>query len=166
MKNAVCETARRDQERIGWSMAAHGFLSKSWTHLASQDMNIPARLEVQAGGHNRIRSIIAALYGHSSRMWLSRNEVLHSDDESILRDIRSTEVAEIKALYKKPYLLRAGDRHYCQRSLDRLLSGSAATRRRWLRRVRKSIEEYRKDGGRQSVMTSYFSTRSQDHQPR
>ena len=138
------ETARRDQRRIGWSMAAHGFLSKSWTHLACQDMHIPDRLEVQAG-HNRIRSIIAALYGHSSRIWLARNEVLHSNNESILRGIRSTEVAEIKALYQKPHLLRAGDRHYCQRSLDRLLSGSAATRRRWLRRVRRSLEEHRKD---------------------
>ena len=153
-------SALEDQGCIGWGQAAHGFLSKAWTHLACQDMLRRDRHEPDAG-LRRMRTIISSIYDHSTRIWLARNEQLHSNEDILNRDIRSTEIAEIKALHKLPHLLRAGDRHYCAtRSLDRLLSSPASTRRWWLRRVRTSIEEHKKDGGRQSLITSYFATSS------
>ena len=76
----------------------------------------------------------------------------------VVLDIRSSENAEIKDLYKKSHLLRAGDRHYFELSLDRLLNGPPSTRRRWLRRVKKSIAEHFRDGGQQTLITGYLPT--------
>jgi hypothetical protein len=143
------------QESIGWEEAASGFLSKSWLSLAQCDMYDPDRRDKHEG-HLRMRQMISAIYNHSTRIWKARNEVLHSKTDVQQREIRSAETAEIQDLYQKPHLLRAGDRHYCERSLERLLDGPARTRRKWLRRVRKSIEEQSKDGGIQARITSYF----------
>ena len=143
------------QQSIGWEEALSGFLSKNWGHVATRDMYNEKEMD-KSKGQERIRGCISAIYAHTHRMWISRNEALHSNDEDQLRDIRSTENAEIRDLHQKPHLLRAGDRHYCERSLEKLLKGPQSTRRRWLRRVRKSMEEHRSDGGQQALITSYL----------
>jgi hypothetical protein len=102
---------------------------------------------------------IKALYEHSRRLWLVRNEVLHKQDDIQLRDIRSKEIAEIKQYHSQPHMVRAGDRHYCERSLQKLLSASDSTRRRWLRRIRKSRDEHKRDGGQQRLLTTYYIQR-------
>ena len=91
-------SASEDQGCIGWGQAAHGFLSKTWTHLACKDMLRHDRHESDVG-LRRMRSIISAISGHSTRIWLARNEKLHSNEGNVNRDIRSTELAEIKALH-------------------------------------------------------------------
>ena len=145
------------QDSIGWDSAAHGLLSKQWSQIACQDILSTDRRD-DYGGQSRMKTIITAVYEHSTRLWMSRNTTLHSNEDATIQDIRSVETAEIKALYRQPHLLKAEDRHYCDRSLDTLLTGPASTRRRWLRRVRKSIAEHKQDGGRQSLITSFFTT--------
>ena len=86
-----------------------------------------------------------------------RNSVLHSDSESVLADIRSKEIAEIKHYHSRPQLLLAADQHYCERSLSRLLSASSSTRRRWLKIVKRSSAELTKDGTRQARITNFFA---------
>ena len=91
------ESALEDQRSIGWGHAVHGFLSQEWSNLACQDMLMINRQEPDAG-LRRMRTIIAAIYKHSTRIWLARNVVLHSNEDIVNRDIRSAEIAEIKAL--------------------------------------------------------------------
>ena len=121
------------------------------------DMHTSGKLD-RTKGAARMRPCITAIHDHSQRLWLARNSALHATDDDTVRDIRSSENAEIKDLYKQPHLLRAGDRHYCERSLDRLLNGPPSTRRRWLRRVKKSIAEHLRDGGHQTLITGYLHT--------
>ncbi|KAI2501729.1 hypothetical protein MHU86_12735 [Fragilaria crotonensis] len=148
--------ALESQSSIGWKEAISGLLSKSWFRLSCLDMYNTERIDT-ATGWKRMRSCMTALYDHATRMWTARNEILHTpgDDEQL--HIRSAEIAEIQTLHKQPHLLRPGDRHYCERSLERLVNGSASNRRRWLRRVRRSIEDNKLDGGSQSLITNYFS---------
>jgi hypothetical protein len=150
--------AMESQTNIGWEEALSGFLSTKWARLACCDMYNPDVLDKGAGNH-RMRECITAIYNHARRLWMARNEVLHSTDDEHQQSIRSVEIAEIKDMFSKPHLLRAGDRHYCERSMDKLIEGSASTRRKWLRRVRKSIAEQKRDGGIQSQITSYFAPR-------
>jgi hypothetical protein len=142
------EAALESQGRIGWHEATYGLLSKQWSVLSYLDMHNPNRTDV-AAGTKRMTSI----HAHASRLWTARNEVLHSKQDDAQANIRSSEVAEIRALHQQPHLLRgAGDRHYCERSLKRILQGTSSMRRRWLRRVRQSIAEHQSDGGRQSLV--------------
>ena len=112
----------------------------------------------QRKGEMRMLQIIRALSAHTRRIWLSRNDSLHSPNDETLDSIRSSETAEIKFYYDRPHLLRTGDQHYCSRSLSMLLAGSPATRRRWLRKVKESTAELTKDGTRQTLLTNFFST--------
>jgi hypothetical protein len=45
--------------------------------------------------------------------------------------------------------------------LDKLLTSSTSTRRRWLRRVKKSILDLQRDGTRQSLITSFFAPQTE-----
>ena len=155
------QAALEAQSRIGWEEALSGFLSTHWSSLSSCDMYVPASTDTDLGA-KRMRACISSIYEHSQRTWIARNEVLHSHEDAQLSNIRYAETAEIRALHQQPHLLQAGDRHYCERSLARLLNGPPSTRRRWLRRVRKSMDEHRRDGGRQSLITNYFARANLD----
>jgi hypothetical protein len=115
----------------------------------------PTDVDPSAGMH-RIRSIIRGFHEHTRRLWLYRNSILHSSELAEMADIRSQETAEIKFYHSNPTLLLSTDQHHCNRSLSRLLSSSAATRRRWLRIVKRSSAELTKDGTRQTRITSFF----------
>jgi hypothetical protein len=67
-------------------------------------MHDSGKTEVTAGVQ-RMRTCISAIYDHVTRIWTARNEVLHSADDDDQINIRSTEIAEIKALYRQPHLL-------------------------------------------------------------
>ncbi|KAI2498313.1 hypothetical protein MHU86_16183 [Fragilaria crotonensis] len=149
--------ALESQGRIGWQEATSGLLSKQWSVLSCLDMHSPNRTNIDAG-MKRMKSFMTAIHAHTTRLWMARNEVLHSTQDGEQANIRSSEAAEIRSLHQQPHLLRAGDRHYCERSLERLLQGSSSMRRRWLRRVRQSIAEHQSDGGRQSLITTYFAS--------
>ena len=138
-----------------WDYAMKGYLSTTWSLLAQMGMSSPTR-DLRTGDQ-RIRSLLRCVHGHTRRPWLSRNSVLHSDSDATMADIRSQEVSEIKFYHSHPELLLSSDQHLCQRSLTRLLSGSASTRRRWLRMVKRSTTDMTKDGTRQSRITSFFA---------
>ena len=152
---AFIEEALQSQDRIGWGGAIKGFLSKSWTSLANLDMTDTNKVDATQG-KKRIRQCVKAIGEHTHRIWLARNQMLHAKEDEGLTSIRSTEAAEIRHYHSQPHLLKPGDQHYCTRSLEKLLNGSASTRRRWLRRVKQSSAELTKDGTRQALITTYF----------
>ena len=106
-----------------------------------------------------MHQILTAVYAHNERTWQSRNAVLHSPANSLVADIRSTEGAEIKQIYQNPESLSLSDRHMCDRSLESLLGGPAATRRRWLRRAKRSIARRRTEEASQALITKFFVRR-------
>ena len=107
-------------------------------------------------GETRMKEIISALSAHFRRLWISRNGVLHSPNDENLASIRSAESVEIEYYHSRPHLLRTGDKHYCDRPLSSILSGTSATRRRWLRKVKQSSADLTKDGTRQTLLTNFF----------
>ena len=147
--------ALEEQQAIGWDVALKGYLSTTWSVLAQYGMSSPSR--EQRLGEQRMRGLLRSFHGHTRRLWISRNSALHSHSDATLMDIRSQEVAEIKFFHNRPELLLSSDRHLCHRSLDRLLSGSSSTRRRWLRMVKRSTAEMTKDGTQQSRITNFFA---------
>ena len=150
------QAALSSQARIGWHQAAKGYLSKHWASLATMDMYHPTAIDLQKGT-TRMRSLTHSIYQFTDQIWKSRNSALHDTDDATVALIRSSETAEIRHYHAHPSLLQFSDRHLCSRSLSRLLSGSASTRRRWLRRVKSSIDAAARDGTRQPVITSFFA---------
>ncbi|KAI2493731.1 hypothetical protein MHU86_20801 [Fragilaria crotonensis] len=148
--------ALQSQLAIGWHQALKGYFTKEWGKMAQIDMHNGTRDTRR--GEMRMRQIISALSRHTRRLWLSRNESLRSPNNKTLDSIRSAETAEIKFYHSRPHLLRTGDQHYCRRSLTKLLAGTPATRRRWLRKVKQSTADLTKDGTRQTLLTSFFRT--------
>ena len=152
----LLQDALNAQQSIGWENAVKGLFSSRWRHLAALDMYSATCFDTTKGS-SRMRSIIQSTHDFTYHIWLARNSALHQKDDADLARIRSAELAEIRHYHSSPHLLRFADRHYCSRSLDRLLSGSASTRRRWLRRVKHSILARERDNLRQSRITSFFS---------
>jgi hypothetical protein len=150
----LIEEAVQNQNAIGWHQALKGYLSKTWHILAMYSLN-SSTLD-QGAASKRILSVLSSFHEHTRRLWTSRNSALHSSEIDDMADIRSQEVAEIKFYHSNPQLLLSTDQHHCQRSLTRLLSASASTRRRWLRIVKRSSAELTKDGTRQTRLTSFF----------
>jgi hypothetical protein len=150
--------ALRSQAAIGWHQALKGYISTHWTTLASFSMEPKKTGPDSNAAGQRIKSILRGLQEHTRRLWIHRNSVLHSNQIQEMADIRSQEIAEIKSYHSTPTsLLLSTDQHHCNRSLSRLLSSSAATRRRWLRIVKRSSAELTKDGTRQTLLTSFFT---------
>ena len=105
-----------------------------------------------------MNSIMNAIHDHSIRIWLSRNQVLHSKDDADSDRIRSAETAEIMLMHGQPEFMCTADRYLCAWSLSSLLSSSPSTRRHWLSQVKASRERHLKDGSRQALITSFFRT--------
>jgi hypothetical protein len=143
----------------GWGNVLKGFFSKSWREIACHDLYNPTRLD-STQGKFRLRSIIDATHAFTRSIWLSRNSSLHDTAHVEIRSIRDTEIAEIKHYHSMPHVLPLHDQHYCSRSLDKLISGPASSRRRWLRVVKRSMAAYESDGSRQTLMTSFFPSHS------
>ena len=150
----IASHALSQQQSIGWTHALKGYLSKQWGAMAQFDMHSTKR--DQRKGAQRMRSILTAISSHIRRLWMARNDCLHSKKDKDLDSIRSAESAEIRYYHSRPHLLRMADQHYCLRPLDRILSGTPATRRRWLRKVKQSSAELTKDGTTQTLVTTYF----------
>jgi hypothetical protein len=149
--------ALESQSEIGWYQATKGLLSKKWRELASQSMFQVGQIDATKGLTSMLR-IMNAIHDHSIRMWLSRNQVLHSKEDTDLDRIRSAATAEITLMHGQPEFMCTADRYLCSRSLSSLLSSSPSTRRRWLSRVKVSRERHSKDGTRQPLITSFFRT--------
>ena len=147
--------AMATQNLIGCPHSMKGYLAKQWGTLAQHHMDHTGRDHIK--GAKRMKQIVCALSSHLQRLWLSRNEVLHSPSaDQTLDSIRSAESAEILYYHSRPHLLRTGDQHYCNRPLSVILAAKPATRRRWLRKVKQSSAELTKDGTHQTLLTNYF----------
>ncbi|KAI2513278.1 hypothetical protein MHU86_1049 [Fragilaria crotonensis] len=109
-------------------------------------------------GEQEIRKITKLISDHFNRLWEARNAALHSNEEDELQQIRSEEANEVRYYHSHPNLLKFDDRHYCDRPLDKILHGPKSTRRRWLRKVKKSVQAQEAQGTRQTLITSYFTT--------
>jgi hypothetical protein len=150
------QQALTSQARIGWYQATKGFLSKHWHSLASLDMHHPSKTDA-ARGTNRMHAVIQGVFAHNMRLWMKRNEVLHSADTPNGEDIRFAETAAIRRIHGDPDCLCMSDRHMCSKPLESILGGTGATRRRWLRRANRSIERNQREGQNQSLITPFFA---------
>jgi hypothetical protein len=121
--------------------------------MAQLDMSTNTR--VAKKGEQRMKQLISALCNHVRRLWLGRNGCLH-DSTNAEAQSPSAQSIEIQYYHSRPHLLRQGDQHYCQRSLSKILSGSPATRRRWLRKVKQSSAELTKDGTLKQTLIKSF----------
>ncbi|KAI2511186.1 hypothetical protein MHU86_3151 [Fragilaria crotonensis] len=147
--------ALQDQDDMGWEQALKGFLSVEWRHLLTYGIGDnetePARV-----GLKRFKSILKAFSELANSLWKARNQVLHGSNEKDMQAIRNAEDAEIRDMYQHPELIPASDRHYCEQSLSIILGRSATSRRRWLRFMRLARARLKRDGQRQTLITSFF----------
>jgi hypothetical protein len=152
--HSIIASALSSQQEISWNSAIKGFFTQDWADMAQLDMSTNTR--VAKKGEQRMKQLISALCNHVRRLWLGRNGCLH-DSTNAEAQSPSAQSIEIQYYHSRPHLLRQGDQHYCQRSLSKILSGSPATRRRWLRKVKQSSAELTKDGTlNQTLITSFF----------
>jgi hypothetical protein len=152
---ACITLALESQNRIGWYPAMMGYYSRLWFQVATRDVYNYDSNDTQRGA-SRMHECISAVYSYTSSIWLSRNEILHSKTVDQMALIRSEELTEVRFYHEHSHLLRFCDRHYCTRSLQRLLDGPPSTRRRWLRRVKKSFTAHQRDSERQTYIPSFF----------
>jgi hypothetical protein len=147
-----------DQTMIGWIHATKGLLAKTWLEVASLSYDVSGKLSKRPDGIHRIRQVVKALHHLTTEIWAGRNTALHASDQptgplSILE-------AEIVRYHREPELLLKDDSFYCEQSLHRLLSSGAATKRRWLHRVKRSRDKKAKIEKDQPRITKYFQAHS------
>ena len=123
----LIQRAIASQARIGWYQATKGLLSKHWYSLASLDMHHPSKTDATRGAHT-MHQVIHGVFAHNLRLWIKRNEVLHSAEVPNGADIRFAETAAICRIHGDPDLLCMADRHMCNKPLESLLGGTGATR--------------------------------------
>lgn len=148
--------ALNEQERIGWNNAIKGYLSVEWRLLADLSPYGSTCDEQEGKGFRVLTTILNHFQQTTQRLWKARNHVLHTSTEERLRCIRDAQTVEIRAMYANPESVQAGDRHYCERSLESILKKSTATRRRWIRYMRLSRDRMSKEGSRQLLMTQFY----------
>lgn len=148
-------TALSDQQTIGWDNAVKGYLSVEWRVMAEDAMfdSSSAKTDI---GFSRIQTILKAVHTLTQTTWKARNKMLHDNQEAINRHIRDAEVAEITEMHRQSTHLRAGDRHYCEQPLEKILNKSASSRRRWLRYMKMAQDRSSRDGKRQTLLTNFF----------
>jgi hypothetical protein len=112
-----------------------------------------------AKGKEMIRGVLTAISDHfTRRLWEARNRVLHDKHNEETRAIQSAEILEVNYYFNRPRLLVSFDnRHFCERSLQALLTAPSSTCHRWLRRVKNSVQAQLDNGSSQSLITLYFS---------
>jgi hypothetical protein len=146
-----------DQATIGWDAAMKGYFSVEWRYLAS--LGIADGEPVHEGrGTSLMRTVMKVCHEFIQKMWRSRNQVLHGSQEMEMKRIRQSEMAEIMELHRHPELVPAGDRHYCEQTVENILTRAPSTRRRWLRNMKQARLRFTIEGSRQSLITSYFRT--------
>jgi hypothetical protein len=146
------------QISIGWLSLIKGFLSLKWTVLAACPMDPKDRhvLGNPAQADGRLRLIYKSVHEFSEALWKGRNEKLHGNDRQDKIRFSTAESLEIQHYHSQPELIPEGDRHYCSKSLQQLLSSTPSVRRRWLRQVKLARTRQISHGSRQQVLTQFF----------
>ena len=110
------QAALESQAEIGWHQAMKGFLSGRWWELASLATMFHIGSSDDAKGLSSMLSVMQAIHDHNIRLWMSRNQVLHSKDDDDLVTILSVEMTEITKMHGQPDLMCLADQHLCSRS--------------------------------------------------
>ncbi len=143
---ASVQKAIDDQQSIGWEATIKGYLSVEWRYMASlgiYDTDTPH----EGRGMQGIRSMLLTFQKLIQALWTSRNQVLHGSNDLELQNIRESELAEIRAYYNNPEMLLSGDRHYCEQTLQSIVTRAPTTRRRrWLRYMRLARLRFQREG--------------------
>ena len=147
--------ALTDQGRIGWLSCLKGFLSSTWTRVATMSMTDSTTVHSDTGTQ-RLRLIITSLHQLTRSLWLERNESMHQTSNRATLKLTRVEDLEIQHYHERPETLAPGDRHYCERSLPSLLKATPANRRRWLRQVKKARHRRQHELRSQSILPQFF----------
>jgi hypothetical protein len=101
--------------------------------------------------------MITDIHGHTSALWKARNDILHDKENEAMMQIRSETLASITDYHLHPEKLLFDDRHLCSMPREKRLKASTSTQRRWaLRKIKESLEQYTRQGTRQTL--PLFST--------
>jgi hypothetical protein len=119
-------------------------------------MFIPASRNLSRG-NSILSKVLTALHTTTRDIWLSRNKSLHDCSDAIAKEIKSSELAEIRHFHSQPHLLPTGDQHYCERSLQSLLCSSYSVRRRWLKHIRTARANKLRQGLLQTNISNFFT---------
>jgi len=153
--------AIHDQEEIGWLNLLRGFLSKTWTTVASTYFqNSRVAIQTRDDGHHRISKAVRALHILTSKLWKGRNEILHQKTLAQEVNIRTTVDSEIVALQREPDKLPIHDQHYCNIPIHDLLCKSPSFKRRWLYRVREARARFQTEARNQPRITTFLTQKS------
>ena len=149
------------QADIGWHDMLRGFLSVKWHQLASSHFSSEDGSEIinRNDGANRVHRILRCIHTFANDIWKGRNEILHGNEkEKETRRLSAIDM-EIRKLHDDVESVMTNDRFYCETSLNCLLEGSVANKRRWLLRVKASRKRKAELHARQPRITQYFTTK-------
>ena len=147
--------ALQDQAQIGWLACLKGFLSLQWSKVASMSMTDADALHSDAGAR-RLCHILIFFHDLTKAIWLGRNECMHKVSNRETLRLTRVEDLEIQHYYEQPELHSSDDRHYCDRTLSSILKSTPATRRRWLRQVKKARHHRQRELRSQSLLPQFF----------
>ena len=159
----IINSALADQSEIGWMNMFRGYLSKRWHQLASSYFgpdDDPNTIVHRNDGANRVHRVMKTIHTLTTDIWTGRNEALHgANRDSELKRLSIID-SEITKLHSEAHLVLNDDRFYCETSLNRLLKGSLANKRRWLVRVKASRQRKASFLAQQPRITKFFPNAS------
>jgi hypothetical protein len=147
-----------DQTKIGWLYMMKGFLAKSWHSLASTYTSNRHTPPINNNdGQHRISRTIKAIFKCVNTIWAARNDALHRGQEAHGITLKTILDSEIVKLLQDRQHLPAADQHYCNISLEKILTCRPSYKRRRIFRVKKARERFSSEQATQTTITSYFS---------
>ena len=155
----IIHDAIAEQIKIGWINMFRGFLSVKWHRLASSHLGSDDGSTIihRNDGANRVHRILKHIHTYTNDLWKGRNDVLHAADNAQAQKHLSALDTEITKLHTEADLVLSDNRFYCEMSLNRLLQGSTANKRRWLLRVKASRQRKLALQTQQPRITKYFN---------
>jgi hypothetical protein len=145
--------ALQEQGKIGWLNMLRGFLTTKWRQLASTHIiDSPEGQDIanRSDGCNRVHRALKLMHKLTNELWTGRNEVLHGANQAQDKHRLSLIDLEITKFHSE------GDQFYCETSLQKILKGSTANKRRWLQRVRASRKRHAELHAKQPRITKFF----------
>jgi hypothetical protein len=147
------------QSEIGWINMFRGYFSKQWYQLASSHFgpdDDPNTIIHRNDGANRVyRSDENNLYIDNRHLVGSQRGSPRVERDKETRRLSAID-SEITKLHSEADSVLNDDRFYCEISLNRLLKGSLANKRRWLMRVKASRKRKALFLNQQPRITKFF----------
>ena len=155
---SLVNRAIMEQTSIGWIHATRGFLTKTWSLVASSRYTTQCmQTDITPEGGHRIQKLLRSIHRVTTDIWCGRNDMLHDNQAVQAAEVlKHTVDAEISKFHREPDLMLTDDIHYSEQSLKRLLHSSASTKRRWLHRVKLSRKKKADMISRQPRILKFF----------